>query len=190
MENLKDKIQKHNLWINHRDSGEQMQLDKCVIESIKLLNNDINTSIYSEVQFKNLTIHNVNLSGSSWFNCEFENIDFEKVNLRKTEFHQCKFTNCNFKDCNISKSEFYDTEISNSNYFFTDLKWAYVANCLFNNILFQKIEVENLIFLDCNFSKTKFSDITFSESYPLKYIIGTTTREVRQTYILNELAEF
>ncbi|WP_108867170.1 pentapeptide repeat-containing protein [Aquimarina aquimarini] len=163
-----EKIIDHTNWLNDK-KGSQLDIENEEISIFNFENIDLNSGIFTNVNFFEIDIININFSGSYFFNCVFKNIIFININLRKSEFHDCHFVNCSIEKSNITKAEFFNLKANNVSFLEVDLGWTFIDSSSFVESTFDEVVLEGTIFSDTKTVNTKFKNLIFSKKYPLKY---------------------
>lgn len=109
-----------------------------------ILDEFIGLSSFTNVNFLDLNLTNVDFGLSFFDDCSFENCNFDTTLFREASFLNCNFKNCSLKNCNFIKAEFEEIK--------------------FDNCSFEKAERGSLSkawFESCHFIETNFNGFNF-----------------------------
>ena len=122
----------------------QLQVRNQIFSTETILDGFLVLSSFTNVNFLDLKLTNVDFDSSFFDNCSFENCNFDGTAFRDATFGNCKFKNCLLKNCNFVKAEFEETK--------------------FDNCSFEKAEGGSLSkawFESCHFIETNFNGFNF-----------------------------
>ena len=81
-----------------------------------ILDEFIGLSSFTNVNFLDLNLTNVDFDSSFFDDCSFENCNFDTTLFRDASFLNCNFKNCSLKNCNFIKAEFEEIKFDNCSF--------------------------------------------------------------------------
>lgn len=121
---------------------------------------DMNSPIFTDVDFIGCVFNDVTFGDARLYNCNFQNCNFTKVDLRNATIgaNDGIYDNCTFKKCDFRKGYFYK---------------PVMVNCLFDDCKFKSVDFKASAFNKCKFIG-KLNDVIFHGDYISKTTEGAS----------------
>jgi uncharacterized protein YjbI with pentapeptide repeats len=183
----RQKIESHGGWLSKNASGKQLDIENAAVANLNIIKEDINTAVYTKIDFENTIFKDSNLGGSYFYNCIFHHINFTDAFLRKSEFYDCEFHDCNFKNVDLTKTEFNNTILNNCSIIDSDLGGSFFNKSKLEQLTITETSLENTMLNDSFMIDIHADKLIFSEKYPMKVMIDKNVKEIRNA---NDFAEW
>ena len=97
LEELKEKIALHKLWLKDSPKGKRL-----VLKGYDLRECNFSYSDFSYSDFRNSDFRHSNFSDCDFSNCDFRNCDFRNCDFSYSDFRNSNFRHSNFSDSNLT----------------------------------------------------------------------------------------
>ena len=153
------------LYTNIPSTNESLILIESIFWCIKGLAEEMMNNLYTN--FKNCSIHSLDVSGYDFSNWTFKNVtfincDFSNCNFESSQFYQSNFEGCTFKGSCMKNTNLQNCNISNHDLSFVDLFGINISNCILKGTLLTPS------LMDCKFIGTGIGDLQLKD-YDLSY---------------------
>lgn len=131
MEDLKEKLELHRLWLEDNTKGNKLNL-----RHANLSGADFKWVNFINVDLRNADLRNANLSGVNFSGAYLSGVNFSGANLNGTDLSHAYLRHADLSSANLSSANLRHADLSG-----VDLSGVDLRNCIGNNIEVKSLQL-------------------------------------------------